>query len=190
MKTISADQFTHWSRSIKKSDQTAFKALFDQTHDALLYFALRYIPTQDTAQDILQEVYIKLWDMRTKIDPDKSLKSLMYQMVRNMCLTHIRDHKRTQIGIDDLPEPSQEDKEPVIFEEYAENLEALIHGWISELPDRQREAFELSRFDGLTHEEISSVMDLQPRTVNNHIVLALKFLKSKLDTYRHQQKDS
>src|SRR5690606_17488812 len=54
--------------------------------------------------------------------------------------------------------------------------------WVAEMPERRREAFLLSRMQGLSHEEIATVMDLTPRTVNTHIVLALKYLRQRLQT--------
>jgi RNA polymerase sigma-70 factor (ECF subfamily) len=59
----------------------------------------------------------------------------------------------------------------------ADRLEADLRAWIKELPDRQREALTLSRFENLSHEAIAEVMDISPRTVNNHIVQALKKLR-------------
>ncbi len=59
-------------------------------------------------------------------------------------------------------------------------LGTRIHQWISELPPRQREAFQLSRYEGLSHQEIAQVMDLTSRTVSNHIMLALVYLRKRL----------
>jgi RNA polymerase sigma-70 factor (ECF subfamily) len=60
---------------------------------------------------------------------------------------------------------------------HANVLEKNIKAWVEDLPDRQREAFVLSRFNGLSHDEIAAVMGVSPRTVNNHIVRALKTLR-------------
>ena len=64
---------------------------------------------------------------------------------------------------------------------HVNQLEQLLLDWIEEMPDRRREAFCLSRFDGLSHEEIAEAMDLAPKTVNNHIVLALQYLRKRLN---------
>ncbi|MBT6597860.1 MAG: sigma-70 family RNA polymerase sigma factor, partial [Bacteroidetes Order II. Incertae sedis bacterium] len=66
----------------------------------------------------------------------------------------------------------------------AERLEQKLREWIEEMPSRRREAFMLSRFEGLSHEEIAALMNLAPKTVNNHIVLALQHIRSKLDRYK------
>ena len=65
----------------------------------------------------------------------------------------------------------------------ARDLEDRLHDWIADLPDRQREALELSRFRGLSHEDVAGIMDISPRTVNNHIVRALRSLRERIRTY-------
>lgn len=65
----------------------------------------------------------------------------------------------------------------------AERLDDHLRAWIDELPDRQREALSLSRFEGLSHEEIAEVMEISPATVNNHIVRALKTLRGKVRSH-------
>lgn len=64
----------------------------------------------------------------------------------------------------------------------------MLNRWISNLPNRQQEAFRLSRFDGLDHAEIAEVMDVSEKTVNNHIVAALSFLREKYEEYKKLNK--
>ena len=66
----------------------------------------------------------------------------------------------------------------------AESLKERLREWISELPPKRREAFQLSRFEGLSHEEIAEVMNLAPRTVTNHIMLALQQLRDRLQAFQ------
>jgi len=66
----------------------------------------------------------------------------------------------------------------------AKDLDAHLTQWIEDLPDRQREALSLSRFEGLSHDAIADVMDISPRTVNNHIVRALRSLRDRLRAYQ------
>lgn len=63
-------------------------------------------------------------------------------------------------------------------------LRTRMRAWIDDLPERQREAFRLSRFDDLTHDEIADVMDIAPRTVTNHVTKALQTLRDRLDDHR------
>lgn len=187
MATASAEKFSYWSERLNNSDEQAFSELFEHTYESLRRYISTYIFDPDAALDVLQDVYVKLWQMRENIDPDKSLKALMYQMVRNSALNYLRDTKDRNISLDSISE-QEHMQEPAKVEIADKDETTLLHEhmqqWISELPPRQREAFELSRFEGMSHQEIAHVMDLRPRTVNNHIVIALNTLREKLDAYK------
>jgi RNA polymerase sigma-70 factor (ECF subfamily) len=187
MNTASAEQFSYWSERLNKSDEQAFSELFEHTYDSLRRYISKYIFDPDAALDVLQDVYVKLWSIRNTIDPNKSLKALMYQMVRNSALNYLRDTKDKNISLEHIPE-QEHMEQPEEFEfngaDEASVLQIKMQQWIAELPERQREAFELSRFEGMSHEEIAHVMELKPRTVNNHIVIALNTLREKLDDFR------
>ena len=84
---------------------------------------------------------------------------------------------------DIIVEEKLQPAEEVDSRENISELSEKFGEWIEQLPERQQEAFELSRFEGLNHEEIASVMDVSPKTVNNHIVAALKQLRSLYEEY-------
>jgi RNA polymerase sigma-70 factor (ECF subfamily) len=135
------------------------------------------------AHDVLQDAYMKLWQIRESVDPNRSLKALLYQMVRNYSLNHERQRRtRSSESIDDsLTEPAASGDIEGEVDTIA--LSQRIHTWIASMPERRREAFVLSRFEGLSHDEIARVMNLTPRTVNNHIVLALQDLRSRQQAF-------
>ena len=182
MRSISAEQFRRWSLGLRRSDHAAYAALFDATYDALFRYAWTFTRSEAAADDVLQDVYLKLWHVRTRVDPGRSLRALLYQMVRNYALNHRRDHRRRALDPLDAARyaPSDETFEADL---YARDLGALIRAWVEELPERRREAFQLSRYEGLSHHEIARVMGLAPKTVNNHVVLALQHLRGRLRAY-------
>lgn len=179
-------RFIDWSRRIRQSDTSAYRALFEAVHVDLLRFAWRFTLDREAARDVVQEVFLKLWQVRETLDAKKSLRAFLYTMVRNRSLNYrrsVRDEVRS-IDADPLWEPEDQDDHEA--ETNAEMLERQIHVWIEELPERRREAFVLSRFHGLSHDEIADMMGLTPRTVNTHIVLALKDLRGKLEALEIQ----
>ena len=186
MRSLSDEQFRAWGHGLLNADAASYAELFDATYDALHRYAMFITHDSISASDILQDVFLKLWQVRHTIDPDRSLKALMYQMVRNYALNHERQKKRhaaeaieadsPSVGFDNLNDERLD----------AEKLEQKLLEWIEDMPGRRREAFMLSRFEGLSHEEIAALMDLAPKTVNNHIVLALQHIRSKLDRYRNK----
>ncbi len=184
MKNLTSEQFTDWSRRLRRSDQAAYTELFQATYDALYRYAWYFTHDQEAAYDVLQDVFLKLWQVRERIDPARSLKALLYQMTRNTALNHVRHARRHAAdALDEVLHEPAETPRPA-DELDAGALETHVEAWIAELPERRREAFMLSRYQGLSHVEIARIMNLAPKTVNNHIVLALQHLRSRL--LRHQ----
>lgn len=174
----SDDSFDHWSRRLQSSDQRAFSELFEAMHTKMLRYAWRFTGEQEAARDVVQDAFLKVWQIREEIDPGRSLKALLYTIVRNLALNHNRSAAHTN-GV--LPEHDLHDHAPGADTQLdASMLDQQIRRFINQMPPRRREAFTLSRFEALSHEEIAQVMGLTARTVNTHIVLALKDLRNHL----------
>ena len=139
---------------------------------------------EDAAHDVVQESFIKLWTVRETLDSDRSIRALLYTIVRNRSFNARRLRTRRQQHVA-MMEVADMEERPMIEENMdTQKLADLLHQWISELPPRRREAFQLSRFDGHSHEAIARIMNLTPRTVTNHIMLALQHLRDRLHQYR------
>jgi len=170
--------FANWGEHIRNSGQRAFSELFNVMHAPLLRYAERFTGNREAARDVVQDAFLKLWQVRATIDPKRSLKSLMYTIVRNLSLNYIRSARNAS---DPLPLYGIDDGNPsAAMRLDASMREKYIKQFIDELPPRRREAFVLSRFHGLTHAEIAKEMNLTSRTVNTHIVLALRYLRGRL----------
>ena len=171
------EQFALWCRRIKESDREAFREVFEALHDPLARYAIQITGRTTTAQDVVQYAFATLWDMRADLDPDESLEALLYRIVRNRAYNAERDRRSHR----EKRELLEYDATPVTADPAAQmdaaQLEEGLRARIDDLPERQREALTLSRFQGLSHEDIAKVMDISPRTVNNHIVTALKKLR-------------
>ena len=187
--TSETDLFSVWARSIRASDERAFDAFFRALHGPLVRFAETMV-SGAAAADLVQEAFVRIWDGRERLDPSQSLKSFAYRTVRNLCLNRIRDVK-TREGL--LAERYERPGGPQVLPDAsmeARALEARLLEWIRELPDRQREALELSRFQGLSHEEVAEAMNVSPRTVNNHLVKALRTIRDRVRAYEPSLLDS
>ena len=182
MSTQPNNSFVEWSRRLRRSDRTAYTQLFEAMYDPLYRYAWQFTRDTDAAYDVLQEVFLKLWQVRGRLDPERSLKALLYQMTRNMALNHLRHQRRHAADALDelLYEPSLQPGPDADLDTHA--LTEQVRTWIEEMPERRREAFMLSRYQGLSHQEIADIMSLTPKTVNNHIVLALQQLRDRLGT--------
>lgn len=189
MKNQTEKQFKEWAEKISKSDQRAFDELFRSFYPVLVRFAMRYVTNITTSKDIVQDCFVTLWQTRQRIDASRSLKSYLYTMVRNRALNSIRDSSGVDVD-HELASDRQRTQIPDVAEvgEDESNLEKKMSLWIDQLPDRQKEAFRLSRFDGLDHDEIAEIMSVSPKTVNNHIVAALSTLRECYKQYENNIK--
>ena len=188
MKKLTEQQFKEWAKRISRSDRQAFNELFRSFYPGMVHFAMRYLKDKTVSKDIVQECFISLWQKRSQIDASRSLKNYLLTMVRNKSLNAIRD--RSSLDIDhDLASDGKADNVVIAMHDEDGNdgpsLEELMKSWINELPDRQKEALSLSRFEGFDHEEIAVVMEVSPKTVNNHIVAALRTLRDRYELYKN-----
>jgi RNA polymerase sigma-70 factor (ECF subfamily) len=177
--------FATLCRRLKASDREAFERVFRTLHDAVFRYIRSLTTTSAVAADITQDVFVRLWEARDRLDPSRSLEAYVYRMARNRVYNHQRDqrthaHKRAQMQ---AATAESEQRWLPDTQLHADVLASNINEWIEHLPKRQREAFVLSRFNGLSHHEIASVMDVSPRTVNNHIVSALKTLRAHIRAF-------
>ncbi|HLR24937.1 MAG TPA: RNA polymerase sigma-70 factor [Fodinibius sp.] len=178
-------KIARWARKIKAGDETAFSRLFHHLHPRLVKFSWRYTQTQASAQDVVQESFVRLWQKRSAIDPEQSLLSYLYQIVRNRSLNYLRDHSSDTLAISELPEHALQSHDYIPSLVSADDeLSARMLLLIDQLPSRRREALRLSRFEGLDHDEIAYVMGVSSRTVNNHIVAAVKTLREQWNEYK------
>ena len=181
-----SEQYAEWARRLAANDATALRALFDAVYEPLWRSVMRLVGDDAAAQDLAQDAFVRIWDRRSTLDPSLSLRALLYRTVRNLALNQLRDEQTRRhlledpeaVGIAARPRTAASaDKEME-----ASELAVRLRQFIAELPPRQREALRLSRFDGLSHQEIADVMGCAPRTVNNHLVRALEQLRARLST--------
>ncbi len=178
------DPFPDWTRRLAASDHLALQAVFGALHDGLVGYARRMVGDDSTARDLVQIAFIRLWQHRAEMDASRSVRAWMFRTVRNLALTALRDEKTRARNFDGTEElPQWRDPGPHALLEESE-LGQAFQEWMSELPERQREAIALSRFDGLSHDEVADVMAISPRTVNNHIVRGLQALRERYDAHQ------
>ncbi len=175
------------AKRLRQSDRAAFAAIFRRLHEPLVRYARGLTKNEQTALDVLQDVFLKLWEDREKLTVKVSFKALLYTMVRNRSLNKNRRNRWTasEVSVDALE--NAHSVTPTIDADLdAETLQQHLHRWIDNLAPRRREALTLSRNHGLKHSEIADIMGVGERTVDTHILLALRELREQLDHLRRR----
>ena len=176
-----ADHQQQWVIQIQRGDRDAFRALFDAYYARLCTFAVEYVGSMDRARDVVQDVFLTLWERRADWVVHGSLKSYLYQAVRNRALNASRDRATRRRAYDAHGQHRHR-----VTRRTAENqahyhqLSEAIHRAIDQLPPRRRMVFLLHRHHDLTYAEVAQTMGITRKTVENQIGRALKFLRDRL----------
>ena len=172
-------------------DEKGFKQIFETYYPRLLRFAVEYIGDRHEAEDILQNVFTKLWEKRATLPMDTNLYAYLLTMVKNRCMDFL---KHQQIVARYQVNRKAELQQELNFNYYAvsrfdpeqmdiETLELLVEKALNELPEQCRKVFELSRFEELKYKEIAERLCISVKTVESHIVKALKIFRMTLKDY-------
>lgn len=167
---------------LKEGDMLAFDALYEKYCKRIFAFVVRYVKSETDAEEIVQEVFLKIWENKNKIDVYSSFESYIFTISYNSTISLIRKRVTEKKYIDYLKNLQvAEDVFELTDEVYYTELNGQIQSLLSELTPRQKEIFLLSREEGLTHDEIAKKLGISSNTVKNHIVTTLNFLRSKID---------
>ena len=166
---------------LKKGDMQAFDTLYEQYSQKIYGFVLRYIKQEADAEEIVQEVFYKIWKSRSRIDVYSSFESFLFTITYNVTISILRKRANEKKYLEFVRKRQRVDRaddliDEIQYHELNEKLDSLLN----ELTPRQKEIFRLSRYEGLSHDEIANKLNISVNTVSNHLVTALSFLRSNL----------
>ncbi len=164
-------------------NKPGFEELFRSFFPGLVLFAQKYLPDQDTAKEIVHNVFLNLWEKRGTIDTGSPLKSYLFTSVHNRCLNHIRDQKKF-----DKNEENMDRLDTSLFAVGTDNLEEQelelrISEALQALPEKCRQVFILNRFEELKYKEIAEKLGISIKTVEAQMSKALRIMREKLIDY-------
>jgi RNA polymerase sigma-70 factor (ECF subfamily) len=170
-------------RRVHAGDAAALDALLREYWAPLLAYVARLLASEDRAQDVVQEVFIRVWEGRARLEVDGGVRPLLYRIARNLALNERRsDRVRDRWREAEAHDTADRVRTPLhtsIFDE----LERAVERALDALPPRRREAFVLARFHDMSHRQIASVMGVSAQTVANQISGALTDLRRALEPY-------
>lgn len=173
---------------LEKGDRIALETLFRLYYDKLLHLAKNYLVYEEDAEEIVQNVFLKLWEQRSKLNTVTNINSYLYTMTKNTCLDHLKHEKVKKNYINSNFQDRASINHQFIKDEAAslllENeLEQKILEGLDLLPEKCKNVFMKSRMEGLKHAEIAKELGISSKTVDNHISKALKHMKFHLKDF-------
>lgn len=167
---------------LKNGDPAAFTALFNSYYKDLVRFAFGLLRDPDAAEEVVQDLFVWIWENREHFSVHTSFRSLLLKSVQNRCLDRIRFREireRYAGKKSDSVILCNDTENYVLFSE----LETALNKAVSRIPEKLSEVLRLSRFEGLTYAEIASRLGVSVRTVETRMVKALEFLKGELHDF-------
>jgi len=167
---------------IKKGDESAFEELFNAFYGSLCNYAYQFLENIEDAEEVSQDIYVKLWEKRSSIEIETSVKNYLFRSVRNQCLNQIQHNKVKKQYSEKIKDFSKQDLDTSRY--FIEpGLAREIEKTINSMPEKRKEIFKLSRETGLKYKEIAEQLNISIKTVEAQMGLALKYLRKKLKIY-------
>lgn len=170
--------------AIRHDDRKAYEAVFRQYYKPLAGYAFRFLGEMASAENIVQDVFLRLWQKRKELVITTSLQNYLFRSVKNHCLNHL-DHEKIKSSYTKSVVCREADRHD--FGEFFPEIGLLhkIEVAIGALPDKRQEIFRLAREEGLKYREIAERLGLSVKTVEAQMTLALKSLRDTLKEYRN-----
>lgn len=160
-------------------DEKTFKALFKEWYPVLCRFSQKYVEDPHVAEDLVQEVFVNLWNGKDTIELECGISAYLYASAKYNCLRYLnknqQEEKMIGMHLEKLKETADENEEYHQLNRLKKLFEA-----VEQLPEKTQQVFRLSRIEGLTYEEISAFLGVSVKTVEKQMGAALKKLRTEL----------
>lgn len=162
---------------LSKGDGLAFEKLYDHYYERVNIFVLKFVKSSHLAEDLTQEIFIKIWDNRNQLSEKESFRAWLFVLARNHTLNFLKKASRESIGVGEIVRNYQYQGNPVeeqlLEKEYLENVQEVLNS----LPERTREVFRLCREEDKSYEEITEILGISRNAVKKHMVRSNKVFK-------------
>jgi RNA polymerase sigma-70 factor (ECF subfamily) len=172
-------------RISQHSDEEAAREFFEIFHPKLVRFAAIYTSSVNLANDIVADVFVKLFRNKKKLEEIRDIQYYLYRSVKNQCITYFNKRK-SEISIDNIDWEEtgytyeiQNPESEFLTRELASEIEDIINSF----PPKRKIIYKMIVIDGLKYKEAAEIMDLSIKTIENHLSLAVKNLRQKIRTY-------
>ncbi|MBS2099382.1 RNA polymerase sigma factor [Carboxylicivirga linearis] len=163
---------------LKNDNSIAFDSIFNKYSNRLYAFSLRYLKSESEAEELVHNVFVKVWEKRKTIKKEASIKAFLFTVAYNDILKHFRKQNYHQLYLSNIVENNSNELSERL--EYASILE-YIDELIDQLPERKKQIFLKSRMEGKSAKEIAEELNLSPGTIDNIVSETIKFIKERVN---------
>ncbi len=173
---------------LKAGDRREYEKIFFEFYDVLFSLGKQYLGDKNDAEEIVQDAFLKLWEIRPKINNHSNIKNFLYTLVKNNCLNQLRNKQNAARSIQNyhyLEMQYNYEALAEISEGYIEfrELKDKIEQSINELPDDLQIVFKMNRFQNMRYKDIATSLNLSEKTIEARMSKALKKLRKELSDY-------
>ena len=167
-------------KELVRGNQKAFRKIFDLYKDRLYYYALKITKDGDASEDIVQQVFVSLWNNREEVSTNYSFDAYVFRIVRNFAFNHLKRSAKAKLlkqqYLNERPWPPLDTVGEVAYHE----CEEIALMAIDALPEKRQIIFKMSYEDGMSHEDIAKMLDISVHTVKSQLMKATKKIKQQL----------
>jgi RNA polymerase sigma-70 factor (family 1) len=160
-----------------QGDFKAFGMLYEKYFDNLLLFTIKMVKVRAEAEEIVQNLFIKIWLRREKIDEAQNFKSYIYRIAINDVYNYTKKKAVERAYSEHVKHNLSDLEHKTLNDIYYSDLVLQIGNLVQQMPPQRRQVFQMNKEQGLSNDEISLVLNISKRTVENHMYRAISFLK-------------
>lgn len=165
---------------IQNNDKEAFKLLYNRYNKKIYYFSLKHLGNNVEAEELVQSVFINVWENRESLDANGSVKNYIYKSAVNYIYNYLKKKAIRARFIESEISKGEIHSNLTYEQVFFHDLERSLSEVVENLPSQQQKIFQLSRYEGLTTKEIAEKLNLSERTVENQIYRSLKVIRNAL----------
>lgn len=165
----------------------SFKKLFEKHYNELCSLAYNYLKDFEKSEDVVQEIYIKVWEKKQNLVTEKNAHYYLFTSVKNNCIDILRKHKYTLSLSDEVVANKLTDDESYDNDDNNITAQEFIQKALEELSPKCKLIFMMSRFDNMTYKEIADKLNLSVKTVENQMGKAIRIMREYIKTHKLPQ---
>ena len=169
--------------SLQKGNRAAFKTIFDLYHNKVHRFVHSLTKSDYVTEEIVQEVFIKIWTNRETLRPELSFEAFLFTIARNATYNYLRGMANQQALKEEfwknINESNKQTEDTLLLAEY----ETIVEGILQNIPNQKRSIFILSRYQGKSNQEIADLLGISQKTVKNHLWATLQIIRRQLEPH-------